>query len=47
MVMRRCLATIRRAQRGPSSRDQLIEAVLADETEAYEGATGHALYRRL
>ena len=47
MVMRRCLAIVRRVQRGAANRDQLIEAVLAAEPEAYEGAAGRAVYRRL
>ena len=48
LVLRRCLAIIRRVQRGPASRDDLIEAVLKDEgEEAYGGVQGAALYRRL
>lgn len=47
LVIRRCLAIIHRAQRGPASRDQLIKAVLAQEgAEAYGEVEGEALYRR-
>jgi len=46
--MRRCLAIIRRAQRGPASRDDLVKAALAqDEPGAREGVEDQALYRRL
>jgi predicted DNA-binding transcriptional regulator YafY len=47
-VMRRCLAIIRRAQRGLASREELIQAVLAQEgPDAYGETEGEALYRRL
>jgi predicted DNA-binding transcriptional regulator YafY len=37
LVMRRCLAIIRRAQRGAASRDELIQAMLEEERlESYE-----------
>lgn len=35
LLFRRCLAIIQRLQRGPASRHELIEAVLAIEPEAY------------
>jgi len=48
MVVRRCLAIIQRAQRGLASREELIQAVLAQEgQEAYGGTGGQALHRRL
>ncbi|MFQ6100053.1 MAG: helix-turn-helix transcriptional regulator [Anaerolineae bacterium] len=48
LVIRRCLAIIRRAQRGLASREELIQAVLAqEEPEAYGELQGKALYRRL
>jgi hypothetical protein len=48
LVIRRCLAIIQRAQRGPASRDELIESVLTREgPEAYGEAKAQALYRRL
>jgi predicted DNA-binding transcriptional regulator YafY len=48
LVMRRCLAIIRRAQRGLASRDELVQAVLAQEgPDAYGEARGQALRRRL
>ena len=48
LVIRRCLAIIQRAQRGPAGRDELIEAVLAQEgPEAYGETKGDALRRRL
>ena len=38
-VLRRCLALLRRLQRGPASRQELIDAVLMDNgREAYGGA---------
>lgn len=47
-VLRRCLAIIRRVQRGPARRGDLIQAVLAQEgAEAYGTAEGKALHRRL
>jgi predicted DNA-binding transcriptional regulator YafY len=48
LVMRRCLAIIRRAQRSPASREELIQAVLAQEgPDAYGETEGQTLYRRL
>jgi predicted DNA-binding transcriptional regulator YafY len=48
LVIRRCLAIIQRAQRGPASRDELIQAVLTQEgREAYGETEGQTLYRRL
>jgi len=48
LVIRRCLSIIQRTQRGPASRDELIEAVLAQEgPDAYGGTEGRTLYRRL
>lgn len=48
LVMRRCLAIIRRVQRGPASRDDLIQAVLMQEgRDAYGNVQGDLLYRRL
>lgn len=47
-VLRRCLAIIRRAQRGPCSWRDLAAAVLAEEgPEAYGSAEGEALRRRV
>ena len=47
-VVRRCLAIVRRVQRGPASREELVEAVLAREgADAYGGTTGRALQRRV
>ena len=47
LVMRRCLAIIRRLQQGPAGWKALIEAVLAEDEEAYSQITGQALYKRL
>ena len=48
LVLRRCLAIIQRAQRGPASRDELIQAVLnQEESDAYGETEGKALYLRL
>ncbi len=48
LVARRCLAIIRRVQRGPASRDDLIEAMLTQEEARSDGeAEGQALRRRL
>lgn len=47
-VVRRCLAIIRRAQRGPAGREDLIEAVLGQEgPDAYGETEGQVLRRRL
>lgn len=44
LVARRCLAIIRRVQRGPATREELVEAVLAQEGEdAYGRVDGEAL----
>jgi predicted DNA-binding transcriptional regulator YafY len=48
LVIRRCLAIIRRVQRGPATRDDLLQAVrLQERAEAYGGVEGEALHRRL
>jgi len=48
LVIRRCLALIQRAQRGPASGKELIQAVLDQEgPEAYGETSGKALQRRL
>ncbi len=48
LVMQRCLALVQRAQRGPASRDELIQAVLARVgPDAYGETEGKALHRRL
>lgn len=48
LVLRRCLAIIYRVQRGPATWKELVQAVLAQEgKDAYGGAEGRALYRRL
>jgi predicted DNA-binding transcriptional regulator YafY len=48
LVLRRCLAIIRRAQRSPASRDELIQAVLDQEgPEAYGETEDKVLHRRL
>lgn len=47
LVIRRCLAIIGRVQRGPARREELIQAVLAHDHEAYGETQGEALYRRL
>ena len=47
LVIRRCLAILRRLQRGPASREALISAVLlAEGDEAYGGAKGKVLNKR-
>ncbi len=47
LVIRRCLAILRRLQRGPASREALISAVLlAEEDEAYGGVDGKVLNKR-
>ena len=46
-VILRCLALLRRLQRGPTSKAELIEAVRKEEgSEAYGGATGRSLDKR-
>lgn len=47
LVLRRCLAIIRRVQRGPAQWRELVEAVREQEPEAYGTATGSALRKRL
>jgi len=48
LVIRRCLAIIRRAQRGPTDWQGLVEAVLAQEgPEAYGRTEGQTLRKRL
>jgi predicted DNA-binding transcriptional regulator YafY len=47
-VTRRCLAILGRAQRGPASWEELVQAVLDQEgQDAYGGTEGRALRRRL
>lgn len=47
LVIRRCLAIVRRAQRGAAGRDELIQAVLMQEGhDAYGGVEGEALLKR-
>lgn len=46
LVIRRCLAMIRRLQRGPANWQQLVEAVLEQDAEAYGRTEGQALYKR-
>ncbi len=47
LVLRRCLAILRRLQRGPANREILIQAVLrAEGEEAYGGAKGKVLNKR-
>jgi len=47
-VMRRCLAVIRRVQRGPATAQELIQAVQdAEGADAYGGVQGQALLRKL
>jgi len=47
LVIRRCLAIIHRAQRGPASQEELIQAVLLQEgLTAYGEAEGEALQSR-
>ena len=46
-VVRRCLALLRRLQRGPASKNELLSAALeAVDKQAYGGATGRALDKR-
>lgn len=47
LVLRRCLAIIRRVQRGPARWQDLVEAVQRKEPDAYGDATGKALRKRL
>lgn len=47
LVIRRCLAIIRRLQQGPANWRALVEAVLAEDEEAYGYTAGQALYKRL
>ncbi len=46
LVIRRCLAIVRRLQRGPATWQQLVAAVRADEPEAYGLTEGRPLYKR-
>lgn len=46
LVIRRCLAIVRRLQRGPASWRQLVEAVRATVPEAYGLTEGTPLYKR-
>jgi len=47
-VVRRCLAIVRRVQRGPASWQDLVDAVHALEgVDAYGGSSGSALRQRL
>jgi predicted DNA-binding transcriptional regulator YafY len=45
-VVRRCLSIIRRVQRGPATWQELAEAVLGQDPEAYGGTQDKALHRR-
>ncbi len=46
-VFKRCLALLRRLQRGPATKEELLEFVLAGvDAEAYGNATGAALDKR-
>jgi predicted DNA-binding transcriptional regulator YafY len=47
LVIRRCLAIIRRAQRGPATWKELVDAVLGQDPEAYGGTQDKAQHRRL
>ena len=48
LVMRRCLAILRRVQRGPAGRDELLAAVCAEVgADAYEQADAAAVRKRL
>jgi len=47
LVLRRCLAIIRRVQAGPARWPELVAAVQAVDPQAYGTATGRALKRRL
>lgn len=48
LILRRCLAIIRRAQRGPTDWRGLVQAVRKQEgSDAYGEAEGEALHRRL
>lgn len=47
LVLRRCLALLRRVQQGPANKDQLVAAVCAEiGADAYGGASGRALAER-
>jgi len=49
LIIQRCLAMLRRLQRGPATKDELIAAVRAamPPDDPYEGASGKALNKRL
>lgn len=48
LVARRCLAIVRRVQRGPATREELVRAVLHQEgKDAYDGAEGDTLKSKL
>lgn len=47
LVLRRCLAIIRRVQRGPARWQDLVEAVQQVDPDAYGDATGKPLRKRL
>jgi predicted DNA-binding transcriptional regulator YafY len=47
LVIRRCLAIVRRAQRGPATWKELVDAVLGQDSEAYGGVQDRILHRRL
>lgn len=48
LVIRRCLAIVRRVQHGPARREELLQAVLDEEgADAYGDARDQALHRRL
>jgi predicted DNA-binding transcriptional regulator YafY len=46
-VLRRCLAIIRRTQRGPANWRELVHAVLSHDADAYGGVQDQAQHRRL
>ncbi|MCB0153412.1 MAG: hypothetical protein KDF65_01355, partial [Anaerolineae bacterium] len=46
LALRRCLAMVRRLQRGPATRPELVEVVSAEVNGAYGAAEGKALSRR-
>jgi predicted DNA-binding transcriptional regulator YafY len=46
-VLRRCLAIVRRTQRGPANWRELVDAVLSHDADAYGGVQDQALHRRL
>jgi len=47
LVIRRCLAIVRRVQRGPATWRELVQAVLAEDAAAYGSTQDRTLYKRL